>query len=560
MKRVTLRWWTVLSTLIMGMITTGCGFHTATPRTKMMMDNLRQAKPSSPKRPQAGGTVSLDVVADKVNLDPASAFDPVSQELVRQLYDTLVRYDAHSGRVLPMAAKSWSVSKDGRTYTFHLRTGMRFWNGDLVTATSFVNELKRVLNRRLRPHPCPAPSFFFDIQGAVEYYDGKSKSIPGAQAVNRDTLVFHLIKPQAEFLKILSLTFLSAVDVSRKPQHGRGMGALMGSGPFQPATVHRKEWVFSRNPRYWRVNEGGTKLPYLNRVILHPVRAPEVAAVDFQEGLIAWVEPSLIGDGASATRAWNQMKVNVRQHKKVFTQPGATMWYLGMNVKHKPFTDVNVRKAIAYAVNRAQFVHGMRDLGAARGLLPPGTPDQVSGTSALYPYNLRKAKQLMQQSGHHQPVRLTLWSLSDSGQDAMVKEMAQILNQAGFRVQQHRVPFNKFVDGLNSGQADLFYFGWHEDYPDANNFLSLFHSGNPPILNPTRYQSQSIDRWLDRAESTRNERDRGLLLGKVSSELLRNAVCIPIGYPLERYAVQPWVRGLSFPMDGFPDWASVWVG
>ncbi|MCL6625449.1 ABC transporter substrate-binding protein [Alicyclobacillus shizuokensis] len=560
MKRAGRGWWMIGSVVAAAAAAVEAAWHQApsgAPKSKA--DSAVAVKASSPTRPRAGGSISLDVLAEKVDLDPASAFDPVSQPLVRQLYDQLVTYDADSHKVVPMAAQSWTVSKDGRTYTFHLRKGMHFWNGDAVTAQSFVDELKRVLNRKLKPHPCPAPSFFFTIDGAPEFYNGKSKSIAGVKVQSPYTLVFHLSKAQDDFLDILSLPFLSAVDEAGKPSLGHAMGLQMGSGPFQPVRISAKRWVFRRNPHYWRTDRWGSHLPYLQEVVLHPVRDPDLAAIDYEQGLVAWIAPSLLADNRISPASWRSLKSHPALRSAAAVKPGDTVWYLGMNVKKKPFTDVDVRRAIAYAVDRTALARDSGSLTAATGLLPPETADQEGISAKLVPFDLGKAKSLVKQSGHGHRVRVSLWSSSGDGQSAIVSKIGQMLTEAGFEVKQRRVSFTKFLRAQETGQVGLFFEGWREDLPDADDFLELFQSDNPPALNPTQYHRTQIDHWLAAAESSASPQRRAQLYQKVSAKIIKDAVIVPIGYPLLQYVVQPEIHGFT-AVPGIPtSWAQVWV-
>ncbi|GEO25036.1 hypothetical protein AAC03nite_08210 [Alicyclobacillus acidoterrestris] len=94
-----------------------------------------------------------------------------------------------SYKIVGDLAKTWSVSKDGLTYTFHLFPGVKFSNGDPLSAKDFVFELERILDKNLKPKPSPGNQFFMDIQGASEYYHGTAKTISGISTPNADTLV-----------------------------------------------------------------------------------------------------------------------------------------------------------------------------------------------------------------------------------------------------------------------------------------------------------------------------------------------------------------------------------
>ncbi len=201
------RWKTGLAllatTTALGLLVTACGNSTAANSS-----NQTGAKAAS--TPQYGGNLKMDMAASFKDLDPAKAFDMASGELISEMYDQLVMYKGTSTQIAPMAAQSWTISPDGKVYTFHLRKDIKFWNGDQMTAQSFIDEFYRVLSPKLGS---PGAGFVVSaIQGAAAYNAGKAKTISGISAPNLYTLVIKLNKPEPFFLDILTMTFFSAVD------------------------------------------------------------------------------------------------------------------------------------------------------------------------------------------------------------------------------------------------------------------------------------------------------------------------------------------------------------
>ena len=144
-------------------------------------------------KPVEGGNITLDFGQAIRDLDPAREYDTQSNEVVSQLYDQLVTWQQGGGvKVVPMAAKSWTVSKNGLVYTFQLHPGMTFWNGDKVTAQSFIDEIERVMNPKVGS---PGSGFYTIIKGASDYASGKAKTISGLKAPNPLTLQITLTKP-----------------------------------------------------------------------------------------------------------------------------------------------------------------------------------------------------------------------------------------------------------------------------------------------------------------------------------------------------------------------------
>jgi oligopeptide transport system substrate-binding protein len=512
-------------------------------------------------RPRVGGAIALDIRSIKLNLDPVTAFDPISNEIVCQMYDQLVTYDHDTYHIVPMAASSWQVSRDGRTYIFHLRRDMRFWNGDPVTAQSFVNELRRILNRKLKPQPCPAPSFFFDIRGAAEYYSGSAKTIRGVTTPDAHTLVFHLMKPEDNFLQILALPFLSAVDV--KADKKRGLTEVgdvpMGSGPFRLVKETGQQLVLQRNPHYWRKDRWGNRLPYLDRITFHRTGHKQLPVIDFEQGQTALLSPSLTGDSGIPNDAWTRIQRNWNGPTQSLTRTDNTVWYLGMNVTQKPFTDRRVRQAVEYAIDKAKLAKLNGDMMPADQPLPPTLPGHVTHLKVDYTYNPEKARQLLRKAGYKDGDRIVLWAPTETDQDKVVQAIQSMLQTIGMKVTWKRVSFQAYLRTMTAGKAPLFYAGWRQDFPDASDFLQLFDSANPPALNPSEYRNRQVHQWLQQAQSTQDENQRLDLYAKVTEQVMKDAVWVPVGYPIHRYAVQSWLHGFyTSPVKPDP-LAEVWV-
>lgn len=166
-----------------------------------------QSGASQQQTPISGGQIDVDMSDDIHSIDPAVAEDILSDEFVQSMYDQLVTYKGTTNQIVGDAAKSWEVSPDGKTYTFHLQKGITFWNGDKLTADSYIAELERILNKKIGS---PGESLIDPIiEGSTAYHDGTASTIRGVSAPDPYTLKITLTKPEPFFLNILAMHFLS---------------------------------------------------------------------------------------------------------------------------------------------------------------------------------------------------------------------------------------------------------------------------------------------------------------------------------------------------------------
>jgi ABC-type oligopeptide transport system substrate-binding subunit len=208
----------------------GCGTTGGSSGTNSISNTSKTATSGGSS---SGGKIVIDEPDEISSLDPAIAYNLLNDEIVFQMYDQLVTYKPGSSVIAPDLATSWKISPDGKTYTFALRKGVKFWNGDAVTAQSFIDEFDRVLSKKV---DSPGESFLDPIVvGSTAYWDGKANSVSGLSAPDPYTFVIKLTKPEPFFLQVLAQEFFSAVDLKYIQSVGQNAFAFkpMGTGPFE---------------------------------------------------------------------------------------------------------------------------------------------------------------------------------------------------------------------------------------------------------------------------------------------------------------------------------------
>src|SRR5947208_1730299 len=280
-----------------------------------------------------GDSMIVTFKDDISTLDPAIGYDWQNWSIIKSIFDGLMDYEPGTTKLVPHQAESFTVSADGKSYTFKLRRGVKFHNGREVTAADVKYSLERTLNPKTQS---PGAGFFGDIAGTKEFADGKAKEVSGIKTADKYTIAFTLSKPNAAFLHILALNFAHVVPKEEVEKTGADFGHKpVGTGAFKV-----KEWVLgqrlvlARNPDYFVKGR-----PYLEEIVFQVGVEPNVAFLKLQRG-----EVDILGDGippAEFTKVMNDAKLRALVAVGDQLQTG----YVTINTQVKPFTDVRVRRA-----------------------------------------------------------------------------------------------------------------------------------------------------------------------------------------------------------------------
>ena len=476
-------------------------------------------------------------------LDPALMKDIYTRSVATQLFDGLVQFDALLNPI-PAIAEFWEASRDGRTWTFSLRRGVRFHNGREVTADDFVYSFTRLLDPKKSG---PLTDFLRRIKGASDFMQGTSQSVEGLKVVDRYTLQIALDEPFAPLLAVLGMSNASVVpreEVEGKEERfGR---APVGTGPFKLVRWEPdKEIVLEANDRYY---EGR---PFLDTVIFKIGGTYEEMFDEFLKGNL---EETLIPSGKT-----EEVRIDpqYRQYQR-FRKPTLSLLYIGFNTRLKPFDDVRVRRAFKYAVNKERIVLEITKMGTipANGVLPPGMPGHDPELKQYY-YDPDKAKQLLAEAGYPNgagfPV-VQLWASSKAASTpAELETYQEYLAKIGVKVEIHYEPdWPTYLSMLGQGKLPMFRLSWSAVIPDPDDFLSrLLHSGGSS--NWSFYRNPEVDHLLGQAREELDYTRRIALYHDVERLVMEDAPWINQHYNVFERLYQPYVNGVEVSFLG--DWA-----
>jgi ABC-type transport system substrate-binding protein len=486
------------------------------------------------------------------SLDPAFAKNQSIMWAVHQLYNTLVEVDSQLN-IVPSVAKRWEVSADRTIYTFYLRNDVFFHDdacfpnskGRKVTASDVVYSLNRVTDEKVA-----SPGAWI--------FDGKVDSLQGFTAINDTTVQVKLQRPYNPILGILSMQYCSIVPHEAVEKYGSDFRRhAVGSGPFQfVAWEEGQSMILKKHPHYFEKDESGKSLPYLDgiRVSFYDSKATEFLL--FRQKKLSFINDI---DASFKDEVLTKKGVLSNEWKgkiKLQTHPYLNIEYLGLLVdstnpvlQNSPTRLKKVRQAINYGFDRRKLVLYLRNslgIPAESGFVPTGLPSFDSTLVKGYYYNPGLARQLLKEAGFGskgslpQIKLLTIPIYAD-----IASYIARQLEEIGFKVQVEAIQKSLLLEMTSSSRALFFRGSWIADYPDAENYLSVFYSKNPAPPNYTRYKSPAFDAVFEKALAETNDSLRYRLYQQADQIMINDAPVVPLWYDMAIHLVQPNVEGFK---------------
>jgi peptide/nickel transport system substrate-binding protein len=432
-------------------------------------------KPSSSgggkNQPFANFRIAYDTGIDY--LDPGLSYTVEGWSIMWNVYLPLIGYKHVNGpdgaTIVPYLAKALpTVSSDGKTYTLTLRKGLKYSDGTAVKASDFRATIERDFKV-----DSPGVGFFGNIVGADSFSKTKKGHITGITANDQTgQITIKLTQPQGDFQNILATTFAAPLPAST-PAKDQSPHPAPSTGPYMIQSYKaNKLAVVVRNPQ-WKTNKGTgiSDVPNGNpdKMTIDILGDPGVALTRTLKGQddYDFQQPPPDRLGTLQSKYSNQVKV--------YTP--ANTYYFFMNNRVKPFDDVRVRQAVNYAINRQALVRVYGGLAnPTENILPPTYPQYKKHT--LYPYNLAKAKQLIQQAGV-KGMAITVWN-HDRGQDPKATAyLTDVLNSIGFKAKEKIINSSVYwtTIGNQATKAQIGFADWFQDYPHPLDWFDVLLNG-----------------------------------------------------------------------------------
>jgi len=483
--------------------------------------------------PRRGGTLKLSIVSDLRSLDPAIAYDNLSVPLCKMLFRGLLDFD-ESVNLVPDQASDWNISPDGKTYTFHLRPGVRFANGRPVEAQDYVYSFERILNPK---EASPGQSFFLGIKGANEFVAGKAPHVEGLKTPDAQTLVIELAAPEFTFRYVLAMNFANVVPREVVEKYGADFQShLIGSGPYRLAEWRRGiRWRFERNPHY-----SGTD-GYVDAVDLM------VGADDTTTSMM--LERGEIDSTRTTPPDALRFKRDPRLAGSLRLVDTANVDYIFMNTEMKPFDDVRVRRAVNYAINKERLIKLTGGFNSVADGIVPVSLGWTNDTYARYDHNPEKARELLREAGFPNGFKTELWYMINLPVVARLAQGAQQdLHQVGIEAELKPLNGSTFLIKASARRQISFgVWGWFADYPDASNFLDVLFNGSriseTDCNNVAFLNNPAVNRLLDAAGASVDADERTKLFREAEKLLMADAPWVPLVNERVPVLVNPRLKG-----------------
>jgi ABC-type transport system substrate-binding protein len=452
-----------------------------------------------------GGTLRLNMAdADFDFVDPQLAYRTDDWSMIYTTAMPLVGFEEKTGaagaQLVPQAATAFpTVSKDGKTYTFHIRPGLKFSNGSAVTAASYQRSWERILSPKMGSPLGVNLSLQDDIVGAKAFLDGKAQRISGISAKG-NTLSFHLTSPNATFVSILSMQWFTAVPANL-PYSSTGLNTYPAAGPYYIASRDPgRSTVLKRNPYY-----KGNRPANPDQIVFTPNVNRDQSLLQVKAGQ---ADMDIEGLPATATaQLGQQFGVN---KGRFYVGSTSCVNYMGMNTARAPFNNVALRKAVNYAIDRPAQV---RLLGAYAGkrtsqLLVPGIPGyKPFNAYPLAGADVAKAKAIGGAAIAAAPTLNIVHTTSTASTNrAQVAEFN--LKQIGFKVNDLPTPATNYYQVIQTKGTTYNFVtngGWCADYFDPFDYLNVLFDGRKIAAannnNYTYFNNASFNKGLDHAAS-----------------------------------------------------------
>jgi peptide/nickel transport system substrate-binding protein len=494
----------------------------------------------------AGGTLHLVANAAGGTLDPQINYTLQYWQLYQATYDGLLAFQKVNGQasfqVVPdLAAAMPAVTDGGKTYTFTLRSGIKFSNGQPVTTADVVASFERIF----KVSSPTAGTFYNGIVGATACLKTPatcdlSKGVVADPATS--TVVIHLTAPDPEFPYKLSVPHATILPAST-PGKDQGTTPIPGTGAYYFASYDpNRQLVLKRNPYFKQWSAAAEPQGYPDEIIQTFGLTVEDEVTAVENGQADWVFDPLPADRLAeiGTKYASQAHVNTL----------TAMFYAPMNVNIAPFNNLKARQAVNWAIDRSAMVkiYGGSNLASpACTFLPPGFPghvdfcDYTAGGGATWSGpDLAKAKQLVQESGTAgQTVGVVVQS--DDVNKQLGEYLQSVLTQIGYKaVLKPLSPNIQFTYIQNtSNKVQISISSWYQDYPAASDFLHVllscasFHPGSDSSINIAGFCNKAIDTQMDSALMTEqtNLTQANAAWGQVDEAVMMQAPVAPLFTP-----------------------------
>ncbi|MFJ7748315.1 peptide ABC transporter substrate-binding protein [Peribacillus sp. NPDC097295] len=481
------------------------------------------------------------------SLHPAKAQGTHDSWILNHTFEGLTK-KTEEGKIVPAVAESWESSKDGKTWTFKLKDGLKWSNGDPITANDFEYAWKHALN------PDTAADYAYQLyylKGGEAYNGKKGKEEDvGVKATDDLTLEVILEEPTPYFLDLTS--FYALFPINKKVQEENPDWALeaethVSNGPFKLTEWKHKESIkIEKNDNYY--DKDKIKLDAVNFALIED---ENTAWQMYENGELDLAYPLPVDKQGQLVNSGD---------KEFQNGPDLAVYYYNLNTKVKPFNNIKVRKALSMAIDRKMITENVTQGGQqpAYGIVPPGIPDATGdfqeNTGNLFDENVDEAKKLLKEGLAEEGMKkMPDFSILFNTLDAH-KKIAEAVQEMwrknlGVEVKLENAEFQVKLDREKAGDFQISRAGWIGDYVDPMTFMLWETDG---AYNDADWSNKEYDKYLKESKTAMKPEDRMPILHKAEKLLIDEMPIIPIYFYTKPYMVKSNVTGIYAPINEYP--------
>ncbi len=484
------------------------------------------------------------------SLDPAFAKNQSIMWAIHQVYNTLVQVDENM-QLIPSLAKNWDISSDNKVFTFHLRTDVFFQDDPAFTGSKGRKMIAK------------------DVAYSFDRIIDKNTASPGAWifnnrvdflapfiAIDDSTFQLKLQQPFQPILGILSMQYCSIVAREAVEKYGNDFRRHpVGTGPFAiVAWEEGQALILKKNDHYFERDSTGESLPYLDgiKISFFDSKATEFLEfrqqhLDFINDIDASFKDEILTKTGNLKKEW-EGKILLQKH------PYLNIEYLGilvdtnnMLVKSSPLRIKKIRQAINYAFDRRKLMLYLRNsigTAAESGFVPKGLPGFNDSLVKGYRYDIDKAKKLMAEAGFADGKDLPVIKLLTIPLYAdLAGYIANEVNKSGIKIQVEAIQKSLLLEQTAKSEALFFRGSWIADYPDAENYLSVFYGKNPAPPNYTRFKNAAFDQLYEQALRQKVDSLRYTIYQQMDRIIIDEGPVVPLWYDIAIHLVHTNITG-----------------
>lgn len=523
-----------------------------------------------------GGIFRMNEAEYFRSLDPPSITDVYSYRIAAQLFEGLYAFNDETLEVEPRLAQKVTLDSSKTVYTFTLHEGIRFHDnkafsdgeGRLLTAQDIAYCLTRLCTASPRNQNFHLLSGI--LKGADKYYratqNGKQPAggVEGIEVVNPRTLKLTLTQPFALFPVHLAQPGTYIYPPEAIETYGDDIRVHpVGTGPFLMGALEENiSMAMPRNPKYWRKDEFGNQLPFLDALNVQFINSKKSEFFEFRKGnldmLYRLPTEHIIEILEEANEKGEALRFKLQREPEMVSQ------FLAFNLSNKVFANRNLRKAFNFAIDREKILtFVLNNEGYApgnHGITPPIFPNYAADSIQGYRLNVDSARYYLRKAGYPNgkgfpAVELALNAEGDRNTNVAVEVQKQLSDHLNIEVEIVTYPFAQLLEKGYAGNYNLLRTAWYADYPSPENFLWIFYSGQQAAgmyggnkhPNITRYKNVTFNSLFEQALRAPTVAQANRLFRQAEQQLMNDAPIMVLWYDEAYRLLQPYVQ--NFPIN-----------